>query len=127
MPIHDARAAAASSRALGAYGEDVAARHLTGAGMVLLDRNWRCREGELDLVLRDGLDLVVCEVKTRSSLACGTPHEAVGPDRVHRLRRLGERWLAEHAAHPHDLRVDLVAIVRPRTGAATIEHVRGIG
>ena len=68
---------AAIKQALGAYGETLAARHLVGQGMVLLDRNWRCEAGEIDLVLRDGDVLVVCEVKTRSSLRYGTPHEAV--------------------------------------------------
>lgn len=117
----------ASHLALGAHGEQLAARHLSAAGMVLLDRNWRAVGGEIDLVLRDGDVLVVCEVKTRSSHACGTPHEAVDEAKVARLRRLGEQWVAEHAAEPRDLRVDLVAVLRPRTGAATIEHVRGIG
>ena len=63
--------------ALGEYGERLAARHLVEQGMVVLDRNWRCDEGEIDLVLREGDVLVICEVKTRASLACGSPHEAV--------------------------------------------------
>ena len=82
--------------ALGAYGEGLAARHLTGQGMVLLDRNWRCELGEIDLVLRDGPALVVCEVKTRSSTAYGTPLQAVTGQKAARLRRLAARWLAEH-------------------------------
>ena len=86
--------AAAIKQALGAYGETLAARHLVGQGMVLLDRNWRCDAGEIDLVLRDGDVLVVCEVKTRSSLRYGTPHEAVTDIKVARLRRLATRWVA---------------------------------
>jgi len=117
-----------SRQALGAYGEDVAARHLTEQGMVVLDRNWRCDEGEIDLVLRDGRVLVVCEVKTRSSLACGTPHEAVTDTKLDRLRRLGQRWVsAQGLVPPGGTRVDLVAVLRPRRGAAQVEHVRGIG
>ena len=77
------------NQALGAYGEAVAARHLAEQGMALLDRNWRCDEGELDLVLRDGDALVVCEVKTRTSLEHGSPHEAVTPEKLSRLVRLG--------------------------------------
>ena len=88
-------AAAAIKQALGAYGEALAARHLVEQGMVLLDRNWRCDAGEIDLVLRDGDVLVVCEVKTRSSLRYGTPHEAVTDIKVARLRRLASRWLEE--------------------------------
>ena len=83
-------ATAAARRALGAYGESLAARHLVEVqGMVLLDRNWRCDAGEIDLVLRDGPVLVVCEVKTRSSVACGTPHEAVDDAKLGRLQAAG--------------------------------------
>ena len=113
--------------ALGAYGERLAARHLTELGLVVLDRNWRCDVGEIDLVLRDGPVLVVCEVKTRTSDACGTPHEAVTPDKVARLRRLAARWMTEHDVHPDDVRLDLVAVLRPRRGASLVDHVRGIG
>src|SRR4051812_43106380 len=80
--------------ALGAYGEQVAARHLEEAGCVLLDRNWRCSEGEIDLVASDGAVLVICEVKTRSSLAYGDPAEAVVGAKAARLRRLAVRWMA---------------------------------
>ena len=115
------------NRALGAYGERVAARHLTDQGMVLLDRNWRCDEGELDLVLRDGPVLVGCEVKTRTSLAHGSPHEAVTDAKLARLQGLLQRWIRDHDVHAPDTRVDLVAVLRPRRGRAVVEHVRGIG
>jgi putative endonuclease len=111
---------------LGAYGEALAARHLTGKGMVLLDRNWRCDLGEIDLVLRDGRVLVVCEVKTRSSLAFGTPVEGVTEQKTARLRRLAARWLADHDVHPLDVRIDLVGVLVPAGGAAEIDHVRGV-
>jgi putative endonuclease len=118
---------AASRRTLGAYGEDVAARLLTlERGMVLLDRNWRCPEGELDLVLRDGDVLVACEVKTRRGAGCGSPHEAVDEVRLERLHRLVWRWAEEHDVHPGKARVDLVAVQRPRRGAAVVEHVEGL-
>lgn len=120
-------AAAAIRQALGAYGESLAARHLVAQGMVVLDRNWRCDAGEIDLVLRDGEVLVVCEVKTRSSVRCGTPQEAVTDIKVARLRRLAARWLADHSVHPRDVRIDMVAILRPRRGASLVDHVRGIG
>ncbi|WP_341924410.1 YraN family protein [Nocardioides psychrotolerans] len=117
---------AAARQALGTYGESVAARHLVERGLVLLDRNWRCDAGEVDLVLREGHVLVVCEVKTRSNDACGTPHEAVGPDKRDRLGLLAERWAAEHGVAPPDTRIDLVAVLRPVRGPAVVEHVRGI-
>ncbi len=120
-------ATAASRRALGQYGERLAARHLCAQGMVLLDRNWRCDEGEIDLVLREGDVLVVCEVKTRSSLDRGTPHEAVDDAKLERLHRLAGRWALAHDVTPPDVRVDLVAILRPARGPSVLEHVAGVG
>jgi len=112
--------------ALGAYGEALAARHLVDQGMVVLDRNWRCELGEIDLVLRDGRVLVVCEVKTRSSLSHGAPLEAVTPRKATRLRRLAARWLGEHAIHPDEVRIDLVGVLLPRRGTCAVDHVRGV-
>lgn len=116
----------AARQGLGAYGEGLALRHLLRQGMVLLDRNWRCNEGEIDLVLREGDVLVVCEVKTRSSVDYGTPHEGVTPAKLERLGRLAEAWQRAHAIQAPAVRIDLVGIVRPRRGAATVEHVRGL-
>lgn len=117
---------AASRRALGAYGERVAALHLTEHGMVVLDRNWRCSDGEIDLVLRDRDVLVVCEVKTRRSTSCGTPHEAVTPTKVARLLVLADRWQAAHGLAAPDVRIDVVGVLRPRRGPAVVEHVAGV-
>ncbi|MDT5040221.1 MAG: putative endonuclease [Actinoplanes sp.] len=112
-------------QAIGAYGERLAARHLTDQGLVLLARNWRCDQGEVDLVLQDGDVLVFCEVKTRRSALFGTPAEAIGAAKVRRLRRLAARWLAESPAHPREIRFDVVAVLPQPRGAARIEHVRG--
>ena len=95
--------------------------------MVLLDRNWRCDAGEIDLVLRDGRVLVVCEVKTRSSATFGSPLEGVTERKAARLRRLAARWLAEHRLHPDEVRIDLVGVLVPRGGGPSLEHVRGVG
>jgi putative endonuclease len=111
---------------LGRYGERVAARHLTDQGMVLLDRNWRCQAGEIDLVLRDGDVLVVCEVKTRTSDDRGTPHEAITAEKLDRLKRLGLLWSEAHGVQPPDLRIDLVAVHPQRRGPALVEHVPGL-
>ena len=118
---------AAQRNALGAYGETLAARHLTRQGMVLLDRNWRCRAGEIDLVLRDGDVLVVCEVKTRTSTDFGDPLEAVTDVKVARLRRLAAAWVRERRIHPHDIRIDVVGVLKSRQGPARVEHVVGVG
>ncbi len=117
---------ALARQALGAYGEQVAARHLAAQGLVVLERNWRCDEGEIDIVLRDGATLVVCEVKTRTSLVAGSPHEAITDTKLARLKRLGERWAAEREVRPDGIRIDLVAVLRPVRGAAQVDHVPGL-
>lgn len=119
-------ATAASRQALGAYGERVAARHLVERGMTLLERNWRCPVGEVDLVLQEGEVLVVCEVKTRAGDEGGSPHEAVTPAKLERLQRLGEEWQVAHDVRMAELRVDLVAVRLAAKGAAEVEHVRGL-
>jgi len=113
--------------ALGAYGERVAARHLVESGLVVLDRNWRCDAGEIDLVLRDDDVLVFCEVKTRTSTAYGHPLEAVDAAKTERLVRLAERWIGEHDVVAPQVRFDVVAVLRSRRGAADVEHVKGLG
>ena len=115
------------NRSIGAYGERVAAQRLVDGGMVLLDRNWRCEAGEIDLVLRDRGTLVFCEVKTRSTTAHGHPLEAVNPAKGNRLRRLALRWVEEHGVQPPDLRIDLVGVLLSPRGAAEVEHLRGVG
>ena len=111
--------------AVGRYGEDVAARYLTGAGMTLLARNWRCDLGEIDIVAREGDVLVVCEVKTRTSVRFGTPLEAITREKGARLRRLAMRWLADHQARPAQVRIDVVGVLCAPGGAPQVEHVRG--
>lgn len=112
--------------AVGAYGERLAERRLCAQGLVVLDRNWRCGLGELDLVCRDGADLVVVEVKTRASVLFGSPLEAVTHRKAARLRRLAARWLAEHEFTPDGVRVDVVGVFLPRRGAAQVEHLSGV-
>jgi putative endonuclease len=113
--------------ALGRYGEQLAAEHLAAAGMTVLARNWRCPQGELDLVLRDTDGTVVfCEVKTRSGTGFGEPSEAVGQRKARKLRALACLWLGEHRpAGAADLRFDVVSIVRRRGSAPRLEHLRG--
>ena len=115
-----------TTQALGRYGEDLAARTLHNAGMVVLERNWRCELGEIDIVAREGTTLVVCEVKTRSSTAYGAPIHAVTPRKAARLRRLAVAWLAEHPVHPAVIRIDVVGILRPAHGETVVEHLRGV-
>ncbi len=80
---------------LGAAGEDVAAAWYEGRGYEILERNWRRREGEIDLITRQGRTVVFCEVKTRTSDRFGTGAEAVRTAKQRRIRRLASRWLSE--------------------------------
>ena len=113
--------------ALGRYGEQLAAEHLTAAGMTVLARNWRCARGELDLVLRDRDGTVVfCEVKTRSGTGFGEPEEAVGPRKARTLRALACCWLLEHRPPGGgELRFDVVSVVRRRGYAPELRHLQG--
>ncbi|WP_431965230.1 YraN family protein [Actinacidiphila sp. bgisy160] len=117
--------------AFGRYGEELAARSLTEAGMIVLERNWRCRHrerhGEIDIVAADGDAVVVCEVKSRTE-ACGEhPMAAVTRRKAERLRRLADCWLADHGGPPPGgVRIDVVGVVLPARGAARVEHVRGV-
>jgi putative endonuclease len=109
---------------LGAHGERVAAAYLTDAGLRLLDRNWRCREGELDIVAREGHALVFCEVKTRRAVGYGHPVEAVTPAKQRRLRLLAQRWLAAHDEHAPELRFDVVGVLVRPSRPALVTHLR---
>ncbi|GAA0550356.1 YraN family protein [Paractinoplanes ferrugineus] len=111
-------------QAVGAYGERVAAQHLQEQGLVILHRNWRCSAGEVDLVLRDGDDIVFCEVKTRRGTAFGTPAEAVGHRKVRKLRELAGHWLLETGLHPRDIRFDVVEVFPQPRGATRVAHIR---
>ena len=111
---------------MGAYGERVAARLLADAGMVVLDRNWRCPLGELDLILRDGDTIVFCEVKTRRGEAYGTPAEAVTADKARRLRALAAAWLRAHGGPRDGVRFDVVTVRPRRAGRAAVEHLTAV-
>lgn len=144
-----------ASNGLGAYGERRAVEFLINeAGMRVLDRNWRCPDGEIDIIARDGEAVVFIEVKTRRAPALGGPTagsptaggptlsgptaggpapgpafggpaEAVGPEKVRRLRRLAAQWLAAGTVRPPEVRFDVVTVLRRPSGPALVEHLRG--
>ncbi|MCF1508095.1 YraN family protein [Streptomyces glomeratus] len=122
MSTHQARSAR------GRYGEELAARRLSEAGMTVLERNWRCgRSGEIDIVAQDGDVLVVCEVKTRTGGSFQHPMAAITPAKADRLRGLAERWIQGHGgAPPGGVRVDIVGVLLPERGAPVVEHARGV-
>ena len=111
--------------AVGRYGEAVAARCLRDAGYQVLQTNWRCARGEIDIVASDGATLVICEVKTRTSAAFGDPAEAVGFVKAQRLRVLAALWLGEHPGQWQAIRFDVVSVLRPAAGPAQVRHLRG--
>lgn len=110
---------------LGREGERLAAEHLVARGLVILARNWRRREGELDVVATDGTHLVVCEVKTRSGVGYGLPAEAVTRTKAARIRRLAHQWLAESRARFVEVRFDVVAVLLEPGRAPQVEHYEG--
>jgi putative endonuclease len=108
-------------RAVGTAGEQAVASWYEARGYEVLARNWRCREGELDLVVRNGRMYVFCEVKTRATDAFGAPAEAVHREKQMRLRRLAARWLEDDApARPREIRFDVAAVL-----AGEIEVLEG--
>ena len=110
---------------LGRRGEDAAAEYLAGLGWTILDRNWRCRDGELDIVAYDGRRHVVCEVKTRRSSRFGDPLEAITEVKAARLRRLAWQWASAHGVGGSPVRVDVLGLVRDGDGF-TIDHLREV-
>ena len=112
---------------LGKDGEQAAVDYLEGCGFRILDRNWRCAEGEIDIVAVERHTFVVCEVKTRSGTQYGTPLEAVGRAKRNRLRRLAIRWLTAHGVRFDQIRIDVVGLLYEGTGGFTIQHIRGVG
>ncbi len=113
--------------ALGQHGERLAAAYLQEQGMSIVERNWRCELGELDVIAREGAVLVICEVKTRSSVQHGHPLEAISERKVRRLRRLAIRWLDARAVHAPRIRFDAIGVIQSAVGPPIIEHVRGVG
>jgi len=96
-------------RGLGRHGEELAARHLEAKGCHVIERNWRCETGELDLVVEDGHELAFVEVRTRRGQSMGSPEESITPAKQARLAALGEAYMQAHD-WDCDWRIDVVAI-----------------
>ncbi|RBP67915.1 putative endonuclease [Brevibacterium sanguinis] len=101
--------------ALGRLGEDLAVAYLEDRGMTIVERNFRCPRGELDIIARDGDTLVVVEVKTRRTLALGSPLEAITVAKLRRIRLLTALWLSRQSEFFSSVRIDGLGIVtQPR-------------
>lgn len=111
---------------LGKRGETLAADHLRANGLQVLERNWRCPQGEIDLIAMDGEELVFVEVKTRSSVAFGHPLEAITPVKLARLRRLAAAWCDAHPGGYERIRIDAIAVLAPTRGLVEIEHLERV-
>jgi putative endonuclease len=120
--VSSRRSTTDARRDLGTRGEDAVADWYEERGYVVASRNWRVREGELDLVLQRGRTVVFCEVKTRRGDAFGTPFEAVTITKQRRIRTLAVRWLSEHRVRARELRFD-VAAVRERETGVTVDVI----
>lgn len=112
-----------STKRSGDRGEAAALSYLAGKGYELLEKNYRTRYGEIDLVLRDGASLVFVEVKLRRGTGFGDPLEAVTPRKQAGVRSLAEQYLAERGVEFEELRFDVVGILESG-GRREITHVR---
>ena len=114
---------------IGTLGEDLAVEHLTSLGLKVLDRNWRCRYGELDIIAADDATrtAVFVEVKTRTSDLFGGVEQAVTPQKVRRLRRLAGLWLAGQDGSWAEVRIDVIGVRIGRQRSPEITHVQAVG
>ena len=119
-----------SRQRVGIAGEDLAAAELERQGMVILDRNWRCGVGEIDIVAMDRRgqsgSLVFCEVKCRTGFGFGAPLEAITYAKARRLRQLAAEWLAAHNVTAKRVRIDAIGVVLLPNSEPQISHLRGI-
>jgi len=112
----------------GRSGEQRAAEHLTAQGYAVLDRNWRCPQGELDIVAARGRTLVIVEVKTRRSDWFGHPFAAIDKRKRDRLWRLAGAWAVAHPdlARGRTVRVDVIGITGEDPATAVLEHLEDL-
>ena len=114
---------------LGAMGEALAVDYLTRLGLHILQRNWRCRYGELDVIASDDAAraVVFVEVKTRTGDGYGGLAQAVTPRKVRRLRRLAGLWLAGQDERWSTIRIDVIGVRVGRRRTPEITHLQGVG
>ena len=123
--------AAGSKNQIGARGEDLACAGLEQQGLQVIERNWRCRLGEIDIVAAEagptGLTLVFCEVKCRSGLGFGHPLEAITYAKLRTLRQLAAVWMREHRVRASGIRLDAIGVVLAPDADPSVTHVRAVG
>lgn len=115
-----------SRRDVGIKGEEIALSFLYSLGYFLLEKNFRCRFGEIDLIMKDEDVIVFVEVKTRRNLLFGLPQESVHPAKQAKIRRLAQYYLASKRMKDSPLRFDVMAVVFSRKGKPIVEHLKGV-
>ncbi len=115
-----------SANALGRVGEEVVARYLDRKGLHVLDRNWRCAEGEIDIVALSDATIVVVEVKTRIGLGHGHPLEAIDDVKLRRLQHLARAWRDTHPIQANGIRIDAAAVIVDPTGKITLDYRKAV-
>jgi putative endonuclease len=120
-----------SRKQIGIRGEDLACAELERQGMQVLERNWRCGLGEIDIIAAEtgptGLTLVFCEVKCRSGLGFGHPLEAITYAKMRTLRQLAALWMREHRRKASSIRLDAIGVVLVPGQEPSVTHVRAVG
>ena len=111
---------------LGRLGEDCAAAFLAGAGYVVVARNWRCAQGEIDLIVAKDGDIVFVEVKTRSGVGYGHPFEAITVRKLARMRRLAGAWCRQSGWRARHIRIDAIAVINRPGREPLVEHLEGV-
>ena len=108
---------------IGEVGETFVANHLEKKGYAILARNWRIKDGEIDLVaLSPNGKITFVEVKSRSSMAFGHPLEAISPDKAYRLQRLALAWLVSNSKFGADFQIDVAAVIIAPSGGIEIDY-----
>jgi putative endonuclease len=112
------------SKRLGERGEDAAAAYLERSGLTVVERNWRCPSGEIDIVALDGETLVLCEVKTRKGVGKGTPEDAVTPAKQKRYKRLAAAYVQSSSLEDVEVRFDVITLLVLAEDRALLRHHR---
>ena len=110
----------------GALGEHYVAKYIERSGGVILDRNWRIKEGEVDIVAKEDRLLLFIEVKTRRSVAFGNPLEAITSSNALRLQRLALAWMSIHGVWGSEYRIDCVGVLLGKGESVEIDYRKGV-
>jgi len=108
----------------GARGEELATTFLLKSGLKIIEQNFRCKGGEIDIVAKDGSTLVFVEVKTRKTLTYGVPQLAVTPFKQRQISKAALTWLARNRKTDSPARFDVIAILMTGDCSHTIEHIK---